>query len=123
MENVTKLSWLALALIHLAPALVLFFPEMTLKLYGVSPKGEAGVLLVHRGGLFLAIFAAALLAAFFTGMRHLASLIVAISVISFLIIYVRVGLPKNSLRKIAVVDLIALIPLSWVIWQSWFASP
>lgn len=120
METVTKLSWLVLALLHLPPALAVFFPSILTKLYGVSAEGDMGVLLMHRGGLFLAVFIAALLATFMLDMRRLASLILAISILSFLLIYVRAEMPEGSLRKIAVADGIGLLPLMWVIWQSWF---
>ncbi len=122
MENITKFCWLVLALIHVMPAFVLFVPDMTMKLYGVSSEGEAGILLVHRGGLFLAICVAASFAIFMLDMRRLASVIVAISVMSFLIVYLRAGLPDNSLRKVAIIDCFALAPLALVAWQSWFSE-
>lgn len=122
METVTKLSWLVLALLHLPPALAVFFPSFLTKLYGVSTEGDMGVLLMHRGGLFLAVFIAALLATFMLDMRRLASLILAISILSFLLIYVCAEMPEGSLRKIAVADGIGLLPLMWVIWQSWFPA-
>lgn len=120
METITKLSWTILAVIHVMPALVLFAPDLTLKLYGVPSDGNVGILVTHRGGLFLGVFIAALLAVFIYDMRRLASVVVAISVISFLFLYLRAGLPDNNLRKIAIIDVLALLPLAWVTWQSWF---
>lgn len=118
-EYITKASWLVLALIHLTPALVLFSPDLVQKLYGISASDDVGILIVHRGGLFLAVLVSILLACFLTDIRRLASLITAISVISFLYVYSRAGLPEGPLRKIAVIDGFALLPLTWVIWQSW----
>jgi hypothetical protein len=120
METITKLSWTILAVIHVMPALVLFVPDLTLQLYDVPSDGDMGILFTHRGGLFLGVFIAAFLAGFMPDMRRLASVVVAISVISFLFVYLRAGLPDNSLRKIAIIDVLALFPLAWVTWQSWF---
>ena len=58
MELITKLAWALLALIHLSPAAVFFLPDLTKKLYGIDANGDLGVLITHRGALFLAIFAA-----------------------------------------------------------------
>ena len=121
-EYITKASWLILALIHLTPALVLFSPDLVEKLYGISASDEVGLLILHRGGLFLAVLVSLLLACFFTDMRRLASLITAISVISFLYVYGRAGFPESPIRKIAVIDGFALLPLFWVIWQSWIVQ-
>lgn len=121
-EYITKASWGLLALIHLMPALVLFSPDLVQKLYGVSTSDDMGILIVHRGGLFLAVMLSAVLACFFIDMRRLASLVVGISVISFLYVYGRAGWPDGAMRKIALVDLLALAPLAWVLWQSWFAQ-
>ena len=119
MEAITKTSWALLALLHLMPALPLFIPALVERLYGVPATGEAGVLLIHRGALFLAVLVAVVYALFDPNARRLASIVVAISMIGFLIVYARAGLPEGALRKIAVADLIGLIPLLWVAWQAW----
>ena len=64
MEIATKIAWLLLALVHASPAAVLFRPSLVGRLYGVSPEGAVGLLLTHRGATFLAIFVAAVWAAF-----------------------------------------------------------
>lgn len=114
----TKLSWLALALIHFSPALVWVFPNMIEKLYSVSPGGEIGTLLLHRGILFSAIVALCILAAFHPPSRKAADLVVGISVIGFLILYSIAGFPDGALRKIAIADAIALLPLAYVTWAA-----
>lgn len=119
METLAKLCWLVLAAIHLAPATVLVDPGLTLKLYGVPPDGAAGVLLIHRGALFLAVVAVALLAVFSPEARRAASLVVGISVIGFLAVYTAQGLPAGPLRIIALVDAAALLPLAACIWLAW----
>lgn len=120
---ITKAAWLSLALVHVMPAAVLVLPRLTEQLYGVAAGGETGVLLIHRGALFLAVVAACLFAAFDPRARHVVTLVVAISVIGFLFVYARSGFPAGSLRTIALVDAVALIPLAWVIWAAWFSAP
>jgi hypothetical protein len=112
-------SWLALALIHLMPALVLVVPSLIERLYGVPPTGDVGLLLVHRGALFLAVLAVSAYAAIAPDARRAASLVAGISMVSFLLLYARAGLPPGSLRTIAVADLIGLVPLAIVIWNAW----
>lgn len=119
MEAITKTAWAALALIHLMPALVIFAPGLLEKLYAIPPNGDLGVLLIHRGALFLAVCIAALYAIVSEDARRLATLMLAISMIGFLIVYVRAGLPEGALRKIAVTDAIGLIPLTFVCWRAW----
>jgi hypothetical protein len=58
------MAWGLLALAHLSPAAVAILPSLVERLYGVSPTGDLGVLIAHRGALFLAIFAACVLAVF-----------------------------------------------------------
>jgi hypothetical protein len=115
-------GWLALALIHLMPALVLFVPSLTERLYGVPPTGDVGLLLVHRGALFLGVLLVALYAAFAPEARRAASIVVAVSMLSFLFLYVRAGFPAGSLRTIALADLAGLLPLALVMWDGWGRS-
>lgn len=120
-ERLVVASWLVLAAVHATPALVLFAPALTERLYGVAPGGTLGMLIVHRGALFLAVFAVAVLAAFDPGARRTASLVVAISLIAFLIVYVGGGSPKGPLRTVAIVDAVALPALAVVAWRAWLA--
>lgn len=119
MEASIKMAWGLLVLIHVMPALSAFAPGLVEKLYGVSPNGDVGVLLVHRGALFFAVCVTALYAMFDPSSRKLASFILAVSMISFLIIFLRAGMPSGDLRKIAAIDLIGLVPLVWVSLQAW----
>lgn len=57
LEWVIRASWVVVALIHAAPAAAFFAPRQLERLYGVSPDGDVGVLLAHRGALLLAVFA------------------------------------------------------------------
>lgn len=119
MELVTRIAWALLALAHVAPSLVVLRPSLVEALYGVAPSGDVGVLLVHRGALFLAVVAAASLAALDPAARRAASLMAAISMLGFLVIYVRAGAPSGALRRIALVDAAALLLLAWVAVEAW----
>lgn len=118
-DRLATLCWLGLAAIHVSPAAVLFKPALLGSLYGIPPTGPAGVLLIHRGGLFLAIVIVAVFAAFAPDARRAASLLVGTSVISFLIVYAGSGAPEGALRTIALVDAAALPPLAFVCWGAW----
>jgi hypothetical protein len=110
----TKTAWLLLAFVHALPAAVLFRPQLTQQLYGVVPQGDVGLLLVHRGALFLAVSVLAVFAAFNPSARRAAAIVVAISVMCFLVLYARAGFPAGALRTIALVDFVAVLPLIWV---------
>jgi len=119
LETLTKIAWGALALVHVLPALVLFKPSLTEQLYGLSPTGDVGLLIVHRGGLFLAVIVACFIAIAEPPVRRAISGIVAISVVGFLFVYVRGAMPEGALRTIAIADCIALAPLAFVTLQAW----
>jgi hypothetical protein len=119
MDRLASVCWLVLAVIHISPAAVLFKPALTETLYGIPPTGSTGVLIIHRGALFLAIVAVALFAAFAPKARKAASLVVGISVVGFLIIYAMAGAPPGPLRTIAIADAVALLPLAYVTWRAW----
>ncbi|WP_141243913.1 hypothetical protein [Sphingomonas lenta] len=119
MERALFASWLLLAAVHAMPAAVLFAPRLTERLYGVAPGGAVGILIVHRGALFLAVLAVAVLAAFSPDARRAASLVVGISVVAFLTVYAASGMPSGQLRTIALADAVALAPLALVTWAAW----
>lgn len=118
MELLTKAAWLGLAVIHATPSLVLFMPSMIQRLYGVPSSGSVGVLLTHRGALFLGVFAIAVLAAFDQNSRRAGALVVGISMVGFLIVYANAGSPVGALRTIAITDLIGLPLLALVAWEA-----
>ncbi|MFN9091535.1 MAG: hypothetical protein ACK5V0_08590 [Alphaproteobacteria bacterium] len=119
METTVRMAWGLLALAHLSPAAVAILPSLVERLYGVSPTGDLGVLIAHRGALFLAIFAACVLAVFDPPARRALGIVVATSVIGFLVLYLRAGAPSGPLRTIAIVDAAALLPLAFVIVAAW----
>lgn len=118
-ERAVKFAWFLLAIIHAMPAAVLFQPELAMRLYGVDPAGPVGLLIVHRGALFLAIMAAALVALIDPAARRVSSLTVGISITGFLGVYGQGGMPEGPLRTIALVDIAALLPLTFVTYRAW----
>lgn len=112
------LAWLALVLVHTPPALATFSPQMRKRMYGVDDGGPLGLILTHRGVLFLAVASVCVLAAFTIEARPAAALVTTISVIGFLAAYVLYGSPKR-LRTIAIVDAAALVPLAIVLFDVW----
>lgn len=115
METLVRGGWLLLALIHVLPALVLFAPDFAQRLYGVDPDSDIGVLIVHRGALFLAVLVVAVWAAIARGTRTLASVVLGISMTGFLYVYWRAGMPEGSLRIIAIADLGGIVVLGFLI--------
>jgi hypothetical protein len=114
-EVVEKLSWPLLALIHVPPASVCVAPALVRRLYGVEASSDIGILLAHRGVLFLTIVIACVIAALDVTARPLACVLVALSTIGFLVIYARAGRPTGPLQSIAMADTAALLPLLYVI--------
>lgn len=112
------LAWLALVLVHTPPALATFSAKLRQRMYGVEEGGPLGVILTHRGVLFLAVAAVCMLAAFVPGARIAAALAVSISVLGFLATYLLGGSPKQ-LRTIALIDTVALAPLALVLFDVW----
>lgn len=111
------ICWLLVGLVHLIPALALFRPALITRLYGVAPDSPVFLLMHHRAALFFAVLVACVWAAFDPGGRKVATLVAAISMLSFLVLYVAYGRPA-SLGTIAIVDLIGLVPLAWAGWHA-----
>ncbi len=107
--------WLTLAAIHAMPALAFVRPATLTSLYRLQPDNPLFLLMHHRAGLFVAVFAACVYAAFIPVGRRLAVLVVGISMVSFLVLYWQAGSPP-ALRKIAQVDLAGLPVLAGVAW-------
>ena len=115
---IVTLAWLALVLVHTPPALATFSAPMRKRMYGVDDGGPLGLILSHRGVLFLAVASVCVLAAFNAEARLAAALVTSISVIGFLVGYALGGAPKR-LRTIALVDAVATIPLAIVLFDVW----
>jgi hypothetical protein len=119
MELAVKLAWLALGLIHLLPAASAFSPSLVERLYGLEPSGDLAVIVAHRGVLFCAIVTSCAFGAFDPAARRALGVVVGISIVGFLALYLRAGLPAGPLRTIAIVDAVGLTPLALVLWSAW----
>ena len=115
----TRLAWMALAAIHLLPALSLGSDALRQRLYGMRPQGDLAVLLAHRSLIFAALVVASLTAAFVTRARFATAIPVTISVMGFLLAYSSQGAPAGPLRQIAWIDLAATPLLALVWWDAW----
>jgi hypothetical protein len=111
------IAWLVLAAIHATPALALFQPAIIARLYRVQPENPLFLLFQHRAALFVVIFLVCIWAAFDPTSRRIASVAVAISMISFLILWWMRGSPP-AFRTIALTDLIGLPFLAFVAWKA-----
>ena len=114
------ISWIALALVHLMPALAFFRPATLTALYGIRADNPLFLLMHHRAALFLAVFVACLWAAWRPEARQLAGIVTAISMLGFLWLYWRAGAPPAP--TIALVDLIGLPFLAFALWGAFRPS-
>lgn len=114
---IERLAWLVLALVHLPPAFALVRPSLLGRLYGVTAESPLFMLMQHRAALFVAIVAICVWAAIDAAPRPLAATAVAISMVSFFLLYWLAGAPV-ALREIAIVDLIGLPALLFVAWRA-----
>lgn len=112
-----KIFWLILAAIHALPALALFRPATLTTLYGLQADNPLFLSMQHRAGLFFAVFVACIWATFDPDSRRLATIVVGISMLSFLLLWFVGGTP-DALRRIALVDLAGLPVLALVAWSA-----
>jgi hypothetical protein len=116
-----RVAWIALALVHLMPAIAFIVPSMISRLYGVAAGEPLFPLLHHRAALFAVILLICLWAAIDPGVRQLAVVATALSMLGFLAIYWSAGQPA-SLRTIALVDLIGLPFLAFAAWRAFLSA-
>ena len=114
---IERLAWALLALVHAMPAVALFAPSLLTRLYGVKVGDPLFLLMHHRAALFLAVVAACIWCAIDPAPRKLGIIVVAISMVSFLALYITNGSP-SALRQIAIADFIGLPALAYVAWSS-----
>ena len=115
-----KLAWLALAAIHAMPALAFFRPATLTTLYQLDSANPLFLLMQHRAALFVAVFALCIWSAFDPQPRRAAVVLTAISMLSFLALYIINGSP-TPLKTIAMVDLLGLPFLAFVAWKAFAA--
>lgn len=114
------ISWLVLAAVHAMPALAFFRPATLTSLYRLESSNPLFLLMHHRAAFFVAVFLLCIWSAFDAQPRRAAVLVTALSMLSFLALYILNGSPK-PLKTIATVDLIGLPFLAIVAWKAIFA--
>ncbi len=114
---IAAICWGVLGIIHLLPSLALFRPAMIGTLYGVEAGSTTFLLLHHRAALFLAVLIVCVWAALRPEVRPMASVVVAVSMISFLWLFAAAGQPP-ALRQIAIADLAGLPFLAMAAWMA-----
>jgi amino acid permease len=107
------ISWLLLACIHITPALALVRPQLLTSLYRLPADSPLFLLMQHRAALFFGIVVICIWRAFDPASRRMGTVIVAISMISFLLLYWQAGSPI-ALKRIALVDIVGLGLLAYV---------
>lgn len=112
-----RICWAVLVLIHITPASMLFRPSAIGKMYQVDVAGPISELLHHRASLFVIVVIACVWAMVDLEARRLAAVVVATSMLSFLMIYWHAGSPV-ALKSIALADMIGLPPLAFVLWRA-----
>lgn len=116
-----RIAWTILALVHLVPGIAFFAPSLVLRLYGVAADSPLFPLLHHRAALFVVVLLICIWAAVDPGVRQLAAVAAAVSMLGFLGIYWCAGQPP-SLRTIALVDLAGLPVLLFAGWRAFFSA-
>jgi hypothetical protein len=112
-----KLCYVILVLIHITPASMLFRPAAIGKLYKLEASGPLLALLHHRAALFAIVVIACLWAMVDPAGRRLAVVVIATSMLSFLVIYWYAGSPP-ALKSIAMADLVGLPFLAFAAWSA-----
>ncbi|MGP1281804.1 MAG: hypothetical protein ACTS1X_02410 [Parasphingopyxis sp.] len=118
---IDRIAWAVLALVHLMPGIAFVAPSMIARLYGVQTDSPVFPLLHHRAALFAVVLIICVWAAIDPGVRQLAAVATAVSMLGFLAIYWSAGQPV-ALRTIALVDLLGLPFLFFVAWRAFFSG-
>jgi len=112
LDRVITAALLIVSVIHLLPIVGLVGGDKLSSLYGVSisdPNLE--ILMRHRAVLFTIIAALLTYAAFQPKLQPFALLVGFASVLSFFYLAYSVGDFNNSIRKVVIVDVVALVAL------------
>ena len=112
-----RVCWIVLAFIHLSPFAAYFVPTMITRLYAIPAEDPSFALVHHRAALFGMVVVACIWAVIDPNVRRLTAVLVALSMLSFLIIYAFYGQPE-SLKTIAIADVLGLPFLIYVTWKA-----
>ncbi len=113
MALAATLILLAVGAVNLIPGLVALLPDRMVALYGVGVDGGSLSLLMRHRAVLLACVGLGLgVAAFVHALRLPALAFAAISKLSFLSLYVMTPSLTSELRRVAAVDVVALVLLA-----------
>lgn len=118
LSAIQPVAWVLLGLVHLLPALALVRPALLTRLYGLEPDNPLFLLMQHRAALFAGVVLISIWCALDAAPRRMGSVVLALSMASFLWLWWQAGMPAG-LRRIALVDAAGLVPLAVVIWAAW----
>ncbi|WP_338865081.1 phosphopantetheine adenylyltransferase [Myxococcus stipitatus] len=105
--------------INLLPGVVALLPDKTTSLYGLRIDGESLALVIrHRAVLLACVGLGLVAAAFVSSLRMPALAFAAISKLSFLILFAMGTGVTPELRRVAAIDVAALLLLVLAAWMS-----
>lgn len=105
--------------VNLLPGVVALLPDKTTSLYGLRIEGESMTLLIRHRAVLLACVGLGLgAAAFVSTLRMPALAFAAISKLSFLVLFAMGPGVTPELRRVAAVDVAALLLLVLAAWMS-----
>lgn len=123
MEIAERLLFTGLAILHLLPATGVVGSRQLRRLYGVTAATpDLAILLRHRALQFALIGVLSLAAVWVPSLRAVAAIALTVSMLGFVLIARSEPGGNAPLRRIAGIDLLALLPLAaWATWKYGFA--
>lgn len=110
MEFIIKVFWFILVFVVYGMLVVVLFVFRLMEcLYGIEVFGDLGILLVYWGGLFFVVFVVVLFVVFDFGVCKVVSVVVGISMISYLVVYGLMGFLDGFLCLVVFVDVLGFI--------------
>jgi hypothetical protein len=98
----------AVGVIHLVPGLAFLAPAMITRLYGAGADGAVLLMLRHRAALLGIVGIVLIVGAAMAPWRPAATLVGALSMASYLLLWLGAGPHRKPLQRIALIDAIAL---------------
>lgn len=118
-EFVERLLFAGLAILHLLPATGVIGSRYLQRLYGVMPATpDLAILLRHRALQFAVLGGLSTAAVCVPSLRAPVAIALAVSMLGFVLIARSESGGSASLRRVARIDGVALLPLAaWAIWK------
>ncbi len=113
MENIFRTTLFIAGAINALPILIAFLPEKIKGSYGIEvPDSNYELLLRHRAILFGIVGGIMIYSAITKKYYDLAVLIGAISMISFVLFFFKIGNINTELRKVMLIDVVGIVILA-----------